>query len=80
MSATTDTKAPSSAEDSPAFTTEVLAIRAQLRCAYSRLQAVAGYGQTGKQGEALTDVGWALIDSGNRLEGLYERMDMAGVA
>ncbi len=80
MSATTDTQAPSSAEDAQSFKNEVLTLRAQLRCAFARLQAVDGYGEIGEQGEALTDVGFALIDSSNRLEDLYERMDTAGVA
>jgi hypothetical protein len=79
MSATIDAQAPSSA-DNPSFTTEVMALRAQLRCAFARLQAVEGYDEPGERGEALTDVGWALIDGGNRLEVLYERMDAAGVA
>lgn len=73
MSAATDTQAPSVTDDSPSFTTEVMALRAQLRCAFARLQAVEGYGEPGEQGDALTDVG-------NRLEGLYERMDTAGIA
>jgi len=77
---TGETQAPSVADDSPSFKTEVLALRAQPRCAFARLQAVEGYGEPGHHGDALTDVGWALIDGGNRLEGLYERMDMAGVA
>lgn len=79
MSATTNTQDPSSA-DKPSFKNEVLTLRAQLRCAFARLQAVEGYGEPGHQGEALTDVGFALIDGSDRLEGLYERMDTAGVA
>lgn len=62
------------------FKNEVLTLCAQLRCAFARLQAVEGYGEPGQEGEALTDVGFALIDGSNRLEGLYERMDTAGVA
>lgn len=80
MSATTDTQVPCGAEDAPSFKNEVLTLRAQLRCAFARLESVEGYGGRDQHGEALTDVGWALIDGGNRLEELYERMDAAGVA
>lgn len=77
---TTDTQASGNAEDSPSFGSEVLTLRAQLRCAFARLVAVEGYGKIGHHGEDLAEVGLVLIDVCDQIEGLYERMDTAGVA
>lgn len=53
----------------------VLALRAQIRAAFSMLTAIDGYGNRNESGETLCDLGFMLKDADEKLGEIYGMAD-----
>lgn len=57
---------------------DVLSLRAQIRCAISLLTSVEEYGSLKGGGESLSDVGFVLMDAEKRLSEIHTAIEQFG--